>query len=300
MAKPDHGWDHYRTLLAVLETGSLSAAARKLGITQPTAGRHIEALEEDAGQQLFTRSQRGLEPTETARSLKGYAETMASAADAIKRATSEESGTVSGSVRVSASEVIAIEVLPPIIAPLLKTHEKLKVELSVSDQIEDLLHRQADIALRMVEPAQDALVTKFIGRIPIACFAHRDFIAEYGMPESFDDLAKMRCIGFDHQLAYVRDVLKAFPSLAIPDFSFRSDSNLAQLAAIRAGCGIGFCQVPLGRSNPDLVEVLKGKIPFSLPVWIAMHEDLRHAPRCRATFDTLAEGMSAYIRRSAA
>lgn len=300
MAKSNLGWDHYRTLLAVLETGSLSAAARALGITQPTAGRHIEALEADAGQQLFTRSQRGLEPTATARSLKTYAETMASAAEAIQRATSEESGTVSGSVRVSASEVIAIEVLPSIIAPLLKTHQKLKIEVSVSDQVEDLLQRQADIALRMVEPTQGAIVTKFIGRIPISCFAHKDFVAEYGKPESFDDLRRLSCVGFDHQLTYVREFLKTFPDLTIPDFSFRSDSNLAQLAAIRAGCGIGFCQAQLGRADPNLVELLEGHTLFSLPVWIAMHEDLRHAPRCRVTFDALAEGMAAYISNNEA
>ncbi|MGV0875661.1 LysR family transcriptional regulator [Martelella sp. FLE1502] len=291
-------WDYYRTFLAVLESGSLSGAARLLGLTQPTVGRHIEALERDAGQQLFTRSQRGLEPTDTARAMRPLAEAMAASANAMRRASSETRDQISGSVRISASDVIAVEVLPEILAPVMATYPRLEFELSVSDAVEDLLNRKADIALRMVEPSQSALVVRHIGKIPIGCFARNDVIARAGTPRTIEDLKGLPTIGFDRELAYVRDVLEAFPDLALPGFTFRSDSNLAQLAAIRAGCGFGLCQRPLGERDPALTEVLHGQIPFQLPLWIAMHEDLRRSPRCRVTFDALVKGMSAYIGRS--
>ena len=289
-------WDYYRTFLAVLESGSLSGAARHLGLTQPTVGRHIEALERDAGQQLFTRSQRGLEPTDTARTMKPLAEAMAASADAMRRASSETRDEVSGSVRISASDVIAVEVLPGILAPVMAAYPLLEFELSVSDALEDLLNRKADIALRLVEPTQAALVVRHVGKIPIGCFARKEVIARFGAPQTIDDLKAVPTIGFDRELAYVRDMMEGFPELALPDFSFRSDSNLAQLAAIRTGCGFGFCQHPLGERDPALIEVLHGQIPFQLPLWIAMHEDLRRSPRCRVVFDALVKGMSAYIR----
>ncbi|MEO1989543.1 MAG: LysR family transcriptional regulator [Martelella sp.] len=289
-------WDYYRTFLAVLESGSLSGAARRLGLTQPTVGRHIEALERDAGQQLFTRSQRGLEPTDTARTMKPLAEAMAASADAMRRASSETRDEVSGSVRISASDVIAVEVLPGILAPVMAAYPRLEFELSVSDALEDLLNRKADIALRLVEPTQAALVVRHVGKIPIGCFARKEVIARFGAPQTINDLKTVPTIGFDRELAYVRDMMEGFPELALPDFSFRSDSNLAQLAAIRTGCGFGFCQHPLGERDPALIEVLHGQIPFQLPLWIAMHEDLRRSPRCRVVFDALVKGMSAYIR----
>lgn len=291
----NRSWDFYRTFLAVLETGSLSAAARLLGLTQPTAGRHIEALEHEAGQQLFTRSQRGLEPTETALAMKPLAEAMAASADAMRRTASEMHGAISGRVRISASDVVAIEILPKVLAPLLAAHPALHIELSVSDALEDLLNREADIALRMVKPTQTALLVRHIGEIPIGCFAHKDIIARHGRPQTIDALQTMPTIGFDRTFGYVREALKSLPDLVLPDFTLRSDSNLAQLAAIRAGCGFGLCQRPIGLRDPDLEEVLQDQFPFRLPVWIAMHEDQRRSPRCRTVFDALVTGMSAYI-----
>ncbi|MBB4123459.1 DNA-binding transcriptional LysR family regulator [Martelella radicis] len=288
-------WDHYRTLLAVLDTGTLSGAARRLGLTQPTVGRHIEALETEAGQQLFTRSQRGLEPTDTARAMRHLAEAMAASADAIRRTASESRSAVAGSVRISASDVIAIEVLPEILAPLMAAHPALDIEVSVSDAVEDILARKADIAVRMVEPTQDALLVRSIGVIPIGCFARREVIERHGAPAKLADVADVPTIGFDHELVYIREALSAFGDMTLPDFDFRSDSNLAQLAAIRAGCGFGFCQAPIGRRDPRLDEVLVGQVPLSLPLFVVMHEDLRHSPRCRVTFDALANGLKAYL-----
>lgn len=166
-------WDLYRTFLAVLRTGSLSAGARDLGLTQPTAGRHVEALERALGYPLFTRSQQGLRPTDAALALQPYAETLASTAAAMARHATSASGDISGVVRITASDVIGMEVLPPILAALQDEHPQLTIELSLSDAVEDLLRRDADIAIRMTDPAQEALVAQRIGNIPVGLYAHR-------------------------------------------------------------------------------------------------------------------------------
>jgi len=156
------GWELYRTFLGVLREGSLSGAARALGITQPTAGRHVAALEDALGTVLFTRSQTGLLPTEVALALRTHAEAMESTAASLERAASSQGEGVRGVVRVSASEVVCAEVLPPIVARLRETHPALKVELVSTNRVQDLLRREADIAVRMVRPRQEQLVARRI------------------------------------------------------------------------------------------------------------------------------------------
>jgi len=268
-----------------------------LGLTQPTVGRHIDALEEASGARLFLRTQQGLLATETALHMKPYAETMAAAAATLLRTASSRPGAVTGTVRISASEVIGVEVLPPIIANLQEMHPELEVELSLSDEVEDLLKHEADVAVRMVAPKQGALVSRRIGTIPLGFHAHRRYLEVHGTPASLNELSKHRLIGFDRGLAYVRAMLKDRPEVAATHFALRTDSNLAQLAAIRAGCGIGICQNALARRDPDLVSVLPGTLDLSLETFIVMHENLKTAPRCRATFDALVTGLLDYIAR---
>src|SRR5215469_11428656 len=144
----DIGWELYRSFLGALQEGPLSGAARALGITQPTVGRHISALEASFGLALFTRSQAGLLPTEAALALRPYAEAMRSTADALRRAADSQGEGVKGTVRVSASEVVGVEVLPPIVARLRQTYPQLTVELVLTNRVQDLLQREADIAVR--------------------------------------------------------------------------------------------------------------------------------------------------------
>ncbi len=195
MTTLEPNWDFYRTFLAVLHHGSLSAAARDMGLTQPTIGRHIDALEEAIGTELFTRSQQGLLPTDAALALKPYAETLASTAAALLRAATGSRDSVNGTVRISASEVIGVEVLPPILAELQAMHPGLTIELSASDSVEDLLQREADIAVRMVAPAQDALLARHIGAISLGFFAHRNYLERYGEPKSIGELRQHKLIG---------------------------------------------------------------------------------------------------------
>ncbi len=291
-------WDFYRTLLAVLQHGSLSAAARELGLTQPTIGRHIDALEDTIGTQLFVRSSNGLLPTEAALELRPYAEALAATSAALLRTASGSRGRVGGTVRISASEVIGVEVLPRILVPLMDAYPDLDIELSASDAIEDLLNREADIAIRMTAPAQDALVAQRIGNIPLAFHAHRRYLDKYGRPQSLDDLAGHRLIGFDRQTAYIRSLVKQFRIPQDIDFSFKADSPLAQLSAIRAGLGIGICQNGLAAQDLDLEHILADVFEIPLGTWVVMHESIRTTPRYRVTFDALVEGLTDYVRKT--
>lgn len=151
---PDPNWALYRTLLAVIEDGSLSGAARRLGLTQPTVSRHVDMLEAALGADLFVRSQRGLAPTDLGLALRPHAETMASTAATLLRTASGAVGEVSGTVRISASDVVGVEHLPPLLARLRREHPRLTIELSLTDRVDDLLRRDADIAVRMTEPTQ--------------------------------------------------------------------------------------------------------------------------------------------------
>lgn len=298
----DASWDLYRTLLSVLTTGSLSAAARDLGLTQPTVGRHIDALEEAVGQQLFTRSQQGLLPTEQALALKPYAETMAATASAMARLASGALTEISGTVRIGASDVVGVEVLPDILTALQDRHPTLQIELSLSDSLEDLLNREADIAVRMMRPQQDALVARHVGAIMVGLFAHRRYIDRHGLPKTPYDLSGHRMIGYDRQTAYIRAMAERFratmPDLAplheLP-WTYRADSNLAQLAAIRAGAGIGFCQRGIAARDADLIPLFADTIAVPLDTYVVMHENLKAAPRWRAVFDALVDGLRAYI-----
>ncbi|MGG6894013.1 LysR family transcriptional regulator [Rhizobium sp. BR 315] len=290
-------WDFYRTFLAVLEHGSLSAAARELGLTQPTVGRHIDALEESVGAELFTRSQQGLLPTDAALVLKPYAETLASTTAALLRAASGSKDKVSGTVRISASEVIGTEVLPPILADLQVKYPELVVELSASDAVEDLLQREADIAVRMVAPAQEALLARHIGVISLGLFAHRSYIGRHGKPETVEQLRLHKLIGFDRQTAYIRMMMKRYPFLDGVRLSFRSDHSTALQNALRAGIGIGFYQTPLARRDANLVHLLP-EVEVAIDTWVVMHENLKTSPRCRVTFDALVTGLLDYVRGS--
>lgn len=227
--------------------------------------------------------------------MRPYAEAMASSAAALARAASAHGTVPEGTVRISASEVIALEVLPPMLAALQERYPGLAIELSVSDDVEDLLKQEADIAVRMVAPTQGALVSRRVGAIPLGFHAHRRYLETHGMPHTLADLAGHRLIGFDRQLAYVRAIAKRIPQLAELRFDFRTDSNVAQLAMMRAGGGIGICQRRLGRRDPGLVEVLPGQIEMKLDTYLVMHENLKTVPRCRATFDALVDGFRRYI-----
>jgi DNA-binding transcriptional LysR family regulator len=280
MADTEPNWEWYRSFVAVLDTGSLSAAGRAMGLTQPTVGRHIDSLETALSLKLFTRSFDGFAPTDAALELKPYA---------------AGSG-VRGTVRLTASEVVGVEVLPPILAALREAHPALVIELVLSNKVDDLLRRDADIAVRTVRPAQDALIARRVGGIELGLYAHKRYLAAHGTPKTIADLQRHAVIGYDTETAWIRQIQQQTGSFARASLALRTDSDVAQLAAIRAGFGIGGCQARLAARDPALVRVLKSAFSLTMDTWIAMHEDLRDSARCAVTFAALATGLSAYIQ----
>lgn len=298
MSEPN--WEWYRSFLGVLDEGSLSAAARSLGLAQPTIGRHVDSLEAALGVKLFVRSYDGFSPTEAARELRPYAASLATTAAALQRVATGHGSGVRGSVRITASEIVGVEVLPPILAQLRHDHPSLAIELMLSNKVDDLLRREADIAVRMVQPRQEALVARRIGGVELGLHAHRRYLETAGVPDSLEALHGHTIIGFDEENELVRRLLGKFGSFSRADLALRANSDLAQLAALRAGFGIGVCQVGLARRSPDLVRLLPEAFSMTLETWLAMHEDLRESPRCAVTFAALAEGLASYIATAGA
>jgi DNA-binding transcriptional LysR family regulator len=293
-------WDLYQSLRAVLTTGSLSAAARTLGLTQPTVGRHIEQLEQDLGQPLFTRSPQGLRPTDLAARLTPLMEAMAQTAEAVLREASGESDQLAGVIRITASEVIGAEVLPPILAAFHQLHPRTVIELSLSNRNEDLLRRDADIAVRMARPTQTALIARRVGTVRLGFYARRDYLAAHPTPRSLEDLLSLSLIGFDRIMPRLGDVSLGGIEISRELFALRTDSDLAGLAALRAGFGVGAIQHGLARRDPDLIPVLPDLLGFSLETWLVMHEDQKTSRRIRLMFDHLADALAVYVAQSQA
>ncbi|HKO48792.1 MAG TPA: LysR family transcriptional regulator [Polyangiaceae bacterium] len=287
------GWELYRSFLAVVREGSLSGAARALSLTQPTIGRHIDALEQALGVSLFTRSQAGLIASVGAGLLVPYAEAMASAADALQRAASGEAEDDRGAVRITASEMIGSEVLPRALTAFRQVHPRVIVELMLSNRSEDLLRREADIAVRMVRPSQAALFARKVGVLRLGFHAHPRYLKAHGSPQTMDELREHPLIGFDKVPS-----VRRFDKLNFPfdrdSFTFRCDSDIGQYAALRAGFGIGVCQLALARRD-KLVPVLPGAFSFTLETWLVMHEDLKSTRRMRLMFDHLVDHLREYI-----
>jgi DNA-binding transcriptional LysR family regulator len=289
-------WDLWRSFLAVLDAGSLSGAARALNIAQPTVGRHIEALEASlGGGPLFTRSPGGLRPTRAAEALGPHARTMATAAETLLRTASGDADDVRGVIRLTASEIAAAHVLPPMLTSFREAWPTVDLELVASNRMEDLLHRDVDIAVRMARPTQDALLARRIGAIPLIFHAHRSYIQRHGEPRTIAELRGHTLIGFDR----VRPIPSAIRQIDFEVtrdlFALRTDSEVTQLALLSAGFGICPCQRQIAARDPNLVPLLDGVFGFELEVWVVMHEDLKTDRRMRLMFDHLAPELAAYV-----
>lgn len=283
-------WDLYRTFLQVLNAQSLSGAARSLGLTQPTVGRHISELESGLGLVLFTRSQTGLQPTDAALQLRVQLEEMQHAAAAIER-SAHGHNTVRGAVRISASDVVGVEILPSILAPLRSRYPELAIELVLSDAVQDLLGREVDIAVRMTQPQQDLLLAQRVGEVTLGFYAHKEYLAAQGEPKSLTDLTRHSLIGFDLETPFLKAAGASLGGWKREGFAYRCDSNLAQMALVRAGAGIGVYQSGLADREKNLVRVLEKEMNMGMTTWVTMHSDLRHSARCKTVFDALVSGL---------
>jgi DNA-binding transcriptional LysR family regulator len=290
-------WSLVRSFLAVLRGGSLSAAARATGLTQPTIGRHIDQFEEALGQSLFTRSSGGLIATQAAIELQVHAEAMEAAMAALVRASElgGDKAAPRGTVRITASEIMGVAVLPEILANIRYRFPDVVFELALNNRTDDLLRRDADIAVRMVRPIQEGLVAKKIGEVRLQLFAHRRYLDRFGIPETVEALTKAHLIGFDRDNFSARAVVAGSLPISRDLFSFRCDLDAAQQAALQTGLGIGVMQTALARRHPDLIAVLPDQINFKLDVWLAVHEDQRDQPAICAVWDGLADGLAQFV-----
>ncbi|MCW0466532.1 hypothetical protein NB705_003605 [Xanthomonas sacchari] len=180
------------------------------------------------------------------------------------------------------------------LAALRRAHPHLRLELVLSNRVQDLLHREADVAVRMTRPTQDVLVARRVGEVAVALFAHQDYVDRHGLPQALEELPQHALIGFDTETPFLRAARSALPPWRREAFALRADSDLAQLALLRAGCGIGFCQVALARRTPALLPVLPQQVRVGLESWIVMHQDVRGSASCSAVFAALVEAMTAH------
>jgi DNA-binding transcriptional LysR family regulator len=289
---PALDWDLLQSLHAVLEAGSFSAAARLRRLTQPTLGRHIDQLERQLGAPLFLRSPRGLAPTDLALAFRPHLADMAAAANAAGRDATGVASGAGGVVRVAASDVVGVEILPAILAHFRDAHPGIDVELVLSNKNEDLTRRDADVAVRMSRPTQNSLVARKVGELNLGFYATPEYVARHGTPASMDELEAHTLIGFDREAPDLSD-LKLDRPVTRDMFALRTDNDAAQLAALKAGFGIGVCQDGVGR-RAGLIPVLPDVFGFKLDLWICMHETLRGSPRMRLMFDHLAQELGAY------
>ncbi|MEL7124900.1 MAG: LysR family transcriptional regulator [Pseudomonadota bacterium] len=282
-------WSQIQTFAAVAEHGSLSAAARTLGSSQPTLSRHIAQLEADMGARLFERSRGGMALTAQGAELMHHAQAMADAAARFEP-TSASPG-LSGTVRITASRVVAHFTLPPIIAQIRLAHPEIEIELVASDSTDNLLRREADIALRMYRPTQGDVITRRVTTIDLGAYASHAYIARKGAPETLADVRAHDLIGYDRSTMIIDGFRERGLTLDRHAFGVRTDDQVACWQLVLAGCGVGFTQCVVGDADPRVVRLFGPEAVGSLPVWLTAHPDLRRVPRVRAVYDALAQAL---------
>ena len=288
-------WSLVRSFLAVLEKGSLLAASRDLQLSQPTIGRHVAELESQLGLVLFDRNGRGLLPTEAAYHLAESARIMQSGADQLARNVLGADLGASGTVRITASQPVSCYVLPPLLAQMRLSLPDVQVELVASNEVSNLLRREADIAVRMVQPQQASIIARRVGKVTLRACAHQDYLRRRGVPRQPSDLLAHDLIGGDRNDATLKGFAAQGLVVGREQFAFRSDDLIVVWQAVRAGLGVGFVSEYLIRSDPAVIPVLPKLKIQPLPVWLAVHKEIRTSKRIRAVYDFLADALPAAI-----
>ena len=289
-------WSLVPSFLAVADCGSLSAAARNLGTSQPTLGRHIKAFEASVGETLFQRRPRGLELTEAGAALVPAARAMAQAAGGLSLIAAGQAQSLAGPVRITASVFVCQYLLPPVIARIRRALPEIEIELDASDSSENLLFREADIALRMYRPTQLDVVTRHLGDLPLGLYAAKGYLARQGTPTDAAQLLDHALVGYDRNERILVTMRALGLEATRSNFPTRCDNQTVYWELVRAGCGIGACQTAVADNDPLVARVLPGLRVPSLPVWLTAHAALRQSPRIRRAWDFLASAMGEYHR----
>lgn len=290
---PDNfDWSLVRSFLAVLDAGSLMGAARKLGAQQPTLSRHVAELEAQLGAPLFERTGRGVTPTLLALAVADAARQMQDGADALSRSLARERTVTSGSVRITASQVAATWLLPALLARFAEQEPGIQIELVASNQLTNLLRREADIALRMLRPAQSSLVARKLGDVRIVAAAHERYLARAGVPRRPTDLLAHRLIGYDRDDLVLRGFARMGVSITREQFALRTDDQVAYGQLVASGAGIGFVAAYNVAQWPGVKAVLPALQIPSLPCWLAVHREIRGSRVVRRVYDFLADAIA--------
>lgn len=282
MAERHLDWTQLRAFAAVLREGSLSAAAR--------------ALEAALGGALFDRLPNGLRPTPRALALLAEATAMDDAASALAAALTANRGDAAGTVRVTAPETLGARAMAPLLAGVMAAHPEIEIELSATDQTENLLRRDADIGVRIIRPAQEELIARRVGAVEFGLYASRAYLARHGMPADLRAMARHRLIGPDKNASARAIAARIGVGEAGARFAFRTDNRIAQESAVRAGIGIGLMRTHEASAERELVRVLPERVFESLPLWLVAHADMRQSRRLRLVYDALAEGLRGMFR----
>jgi DNA-binding transcriptional LysR family regulator len=289
-------WSLVQSFLAALDSGSLLGAARVLKTSQPTVGRHIAELESQLGVLLFERTGRGLVPTATALSMADSARSMENAALQLTNTLAGTQTKTCGTVRITASVPVAVYLLPAILVRMRQALPEIQVELVSSNQVSNLLRREADIAVRMVRPEQLSVISKKIGAVALGVYAHKDYLARSKPVHAATDLLDHELVGSDADTAILQGFAALGYSVTRTAFAFRCDDFIAQWQAVRAGMGLGFMADYMARTDPDVVQVLKSQLKIApLPMWLAVHREIRTSQRIRTVYDFLATALPGAI-----
>jgi molybdate transport repressor ModE-like protein len=290
-------WTLLQSFAAVAEHGSLSAAAKTLGGSQPTMSRHIQSLEDLLGVRLFDRGSGGLVLTPTGAALLEEARAMSDAAGRLQLVATGRSQAIAGTIRISASANVAVYVLPPMLARLRESEPDIAIEIVASDAVNNLLGREADIAIRMFQPTQADLITRKVGELEIGMYTALSYLDRRGEPQTTDDLLTHTFIGYDQSTRAIDGFRRAGLEVDRTFFAVRCEDPIVQWELVRAGVGVGFNQTDVGDNDPLVRRLLAGKLIHTLPIWLTAHAELKTSRRVRHVYDLLARMLSErYIR----
>lgn len=285
-------WNQLKAFLETAETGSLSAAARKLGLTQPTLSRQVAAIEQVMGVTLFERVGKSMALTPTGLDLLEHARAMGAAAEALSLAATGSSQAVRGVVTVSATDVVASVLLPPLVKKLHDQEPGITIDVIPSNALSDLLRREADIAIRHVKPEQPDLIARLIREATAYFYASESWVNAHGHPRSAEDAARLSFVGSDRSGQYLGYLRTHGLPLSEANFSCYADHSVAHWALVRQGMGIGVMMEEIALATPGMVRVLDDLPPVRFPIWLVTHRELRTSKRIRMVFDALAQGLA--------
>lgn len=285
-------WNQLKAFLETAETGSLSAAARKLGLTQPTLSRQVAAIEQYMGVTLFERVGKSMVLTPTGLDLLEHARVMGAAAEALSLAATGSSQAVRGVVSVSATDVVSSVLLPPLVKKLHDQEPDITIDVIPSNALSDLLRREADIAIRHVKPEQPDLIARLVREASAHFYASESWVNAHGHPRSAEDAARLSFVGSDRSGQYLGYLRTHGLPLSEANFSCYADHSVAHWALVRQGMGIGVMMEEIALATPGMVRVLDDLPPVRFPIWLVTHRELRTSKRIRMVFDALAQGLA--------